>query len=504
MTAVRDPFRLAEGLLKRTTTATPRVVWCGLNQTPKKFAEMLASWAPPAGARLLAVLPHGHGAKLPAYAEAVLLPPKCFKALHPQHRVRHRALYGGRGAGAKSVSVATVLILHALTKPIRVLCAREFMKSIAESSHKLLTMRIDELKLGPYFDVKNTSITSTAGGEFIFEGLFANISKIKSLVGVSICWVEEAATISANSWEVLEPTIRDADSAIWSVFNPQSETDPTYRRYVVSPPPRSIVVKLTCEDNPWFPQALQEHREYLLKVDPDACAHIFGGEPKQQSEAQIFKNKFVIEPFTPAQGWTGPYYGSDFGFSADPSTLVKCWVADKKLYVEYEAYGMRVDTDRLPELFATVPGAVGTAIIRADSARPETISYLKRHGYPEMRGVEKWPNSIEEGIRFLRSFEQIVVHPRCIHTAEEMRLYSFKVDRLTGDVLTDIVDRSNHCIDAIRYALAPLIKVGGGFGIFQWFQQQQGAQQAAKVPHDKQPGAVLTELRTRTGGWNLP
>jgi phage terminase large subunit len=96
--------------------------------------------------------------------------------------------------------------------------------------------------------------------------------------------------------------------------------------------------------------------------------------------------------------------------------------------------------------------------VRADSARPETISYLKRHGLPRVEGVKKWPGSVEDGIAHLRSYEAIVVHPRCKETIQETRLYSYKVDKLSGDVLPEIVDASNHTIDAIRYSLAPLIK----------------------------------------------
>ncbi len=105
--------------------------------------------------------------------------------------------------------------------------------------------------------------------------------------------------------------------------------------------------------------------------------------------------------------------------------------------------------------------------MRADNARPESISYLKRHGLPNCTAVDKWPGSVEDGVAHLRSYSEIVIHPRCRETIRESRLWSYKVDRLSGDVLPDVVDANNHWMDALRYALAPLVRVvqAGGMGI---------------------------------------
>jgi phage terminase large subunit len=147
----------------------------------------------------------------------------------------------------------------------------------------------------------------------------------------------------------------------------------------------------------------------------------------------------------------------------DPTTLVKAWVCGRTLYIEHEVYAVGCDIDKTPALFDTVPGA-RRHTIRADSARPETISYMRQHGYQHVEGAAKWPGSIEDGIAFIRQFERVAIHPRCTHAAEELRLYSYKVDKLSGDVLPDVVDQHNHCIDALRYALSPLIKTPPGHG----------------------------------------
>ena len=77
---------------------------------------------------------------------------------------------------------------------------------------------------------------------------------------------------------------------------------------------------------------------------------------------------------------------------------------------------------------------------------------------PRAEGAPKWQGSVDDGIRYLRSFRDIVIHPRCKQTINEARLYSYKVDRLTGDVLPVLVDANNHYIDALRYAVSPMIK----------------------------------------------
>jgi phage terminase large subunit len=174
----------------------------------------------------------------------------------------------------------------------------------------------------------------------------------------------------------------------------------------------------------------------------------------------VLRGRYRVEPFERSASWAGPYYGADWGFATDPTTLVVCWVDDteRTLYIEHEAYGVGVEMDMTPAMFAAVPDS-DKHTIRADSARPETISYMQRHGYPRMVAAHKGPGSVEDGVEHLRSYAAIVIHPRCKHTAEEARLWSYKRDRLSGDVLPALEDRHNHCWDAIRYALEPIIKI---------------------------------------------
>ena len=370
---------------------------------------------------------------------------------------RYKVAYGGRG-GAKSWGFARGLIWHAYRQRTRILCTREYQNSIQESVHRLLSDQIARLKMNNFFSIGQQTIRGENGSEFIFTGLKTNPHRIKSMEGVDICWVEEAQRVSEESWKILIPTIRTAGSEIWVSFNPDEKTDPSYRRFVESPPPDALVVQVNWRDNPWFPEELRKEKDYLASVDLDAYAHVWEGECRRYGAAQVLRGKCAVEYFEPGFEWDGPYFGADWGFSTDPTALVKCWIHGRNLYVEKEVYRLGLEIDATPDAFREVPGA-DKHVIRADNARPETISYLKRQGL-NVVAADKGKGSVEDGVAFLRSFERIVIHPDCPHTAEESRLYSYKMDRLSGDVLPVIEDAHNHCLDALRYALQPVMKYG--------------------------------------------
>jgi phage terminase large subunit len=367
---------------------------------------------------------------------------------------RYKVFYGGRGSG-KSWTVARYLIIRALQEKLTILCTREFQKSIQDSVLKLLSEQIDALGLDSFFEVQRTAIHGANGSYFLFEGLRHNVTKIKSMEGVDYCWIEEAEKVSSESWDVLIPTIRKPASEILITFNPDSEDDTTYQRFIVNPPEDSLVVKVNHSDNPWFPEVLRKEMAWMEKTDRDRYLHIWEGNPRSQSDAQVFKGKWTVESFDTPEG-VRFHFGADWGFSQDPTTLVRCFIADRVLYIDYEVYAVGIDIVETPALFDLVPGAREWPII-ADSARPETISHMSRAGF-RIRGASKGKGSVEDGIAYLRSFERIMIHPRCKHTADEFRLYSYKVDRVSGDVLPLVEDSHNHIIDALRYALEPMMK----------------------------------------------
>jgi phage terminase large subunit len=367
---------------------------------------------------------------------------------------------GGRGS-AKSRTVADFLLVKGLEKQRRFLCTREFQGSIRESVHQLLSDSIMRLQL-PY-KVTDHAITSPNGSEFIFKGLWNNYSSIKGIEGIDLCWVEESQAVSKTSLEYLIPTIRKPGSQIIFTYNPTNDTDPVHIDY--DPLKRSDVLDIEVNycDNPFFPDVLRQEMEYDRSNDPDKYAHIWMGQCVAHSDAQVFYGKWAIEEFeTPVD--VHFYYGADWGFSKDPSTLVRCFVKDKKLFIDYDVYGIGVDIDKLPDLFALVPES-RRYIITSDNARPETISYLRQHGYPRIRGAQKpkgKDGSIKDGVAHIRSYDRVVIHPRCKHTIDEFRLYSYVVDKLSGQITDKIEDKHNHIIDALRYALEDIMMRSGG------------------------------------------
>ena len=367
---------------------------------------------------------------------------------------RYKIYYGGRGGG-KSWAIARALILKALQGKYRILCAREFQSSISDSVHHLLETQIAALELNQYFTIGKTTITSATGSTFIFKGLRMNTQEIKSTEDVSIAWTEEGQSVSEESWSILVPTIRKPNSEIWVSFNPLNENDPTYQRFVVKRQPDSIVRKVNWNDNPHFPDVLNTERLHMMRTDPAAYQHIWEGDVLKISEAVIFKGKFEVLPFeTPKDARF--YHGADWGFAQDPTVLVRCFIDNRTLYIDQEAWGIGVDLDEIPQMFDSIPTA-RTWPIKADNARPETISYLRKRGF-KITAAEKWAGCVADRIAHLRSFDKIAIHERCKHAQDEFKLYSYKVDRQTGDVLPIIVDAHNHIIDAIGYSLDGLIK----------------------------------------------
>lgn len=362
---------------------------------------------------------------------------------------RHVGLFGGRG-GAKSRTIARSLVIQAAQQHKRVLCGREVQKSIKDSVKRLLDDEIERCGLSSGFESTEAEIRGPHDSLFIFAGLKGNSNGIKSIEGLTDFWGEEAQAISQASIETVIPTVRTPNSRlIWS-WNPDLATDPVDKMFRGDdgPPPNSIVREVNYPDNPWFPEVLRADMGYDRSRDIDKYNHVWLGKYRENSEARVFKN-WRVEAFdSPAN--VEYRQGADFGFSIDPSCLIRCWIDGTQLFVDHEAWGLQVEINNLPALFLSVPDSEKWWTT-ADSSRPETISYLQKHGFPRIRPAIKGTRSVEEGVEFLKAFD-IVVHPRCVRTIDELTHFSWKVDSLTGDVLPILEDKDNHLIDSLRYA----------------------------------------------------
>jgi phage terminase large subunit len=394
---------------------------------------------------------------------------------------RYKGAHGGRGSG-KSHAFAEMLIERCLLRPdTRAVCIREVQKSLDQSAKRLIEDKIARYGVGAYFRVLNTHIETTGGGIILFQGMQNHTAEsIKSLEGYDVAWVEEAQSLSQRSLDLLRPTLRKPDSELWFSWNPRRATDPVdaFLRGA-DLPPGAVVVEATYAHNPWFPDVLREEMAWDRRRDPDKYAHIWLGAYEQASEARVFRN-WRIEDFDTPESATF-YLGADWGYSVDPVVLVRCFIEGRTLSIDAEVYQVGCEIDATPALFdmlgcaACSPplrscGGSGTGHgsarrwpARGDSARPETIAYLRRHGYPRLSSAVKGARSVEEGVAFLQSYD-IRVHPRCRHTIDELSTYSYARDRLTGQVVPVLEDARNHVIDALRYAIEPVRRGGAVVG----------------------------------------
>lgn len=377
---------------------------------------------------------------------------------------RYKAIYGGRGKGG-SHFFADQVIANAMSEKMDIICLREIQLSIAESVKKLIESKIQSYGLGKLFRILDTHLVSPHGGRIAFQGMQNHTAEtIKSLEGYRIAYLEEANKFSQRSLDLLRPTIRWEDQArgleseIWAVWNPDKRDDPIdafFRgndREDGDPPfiPRddAIVVEASFADNLLFPEVLRKEMEEDRRRDPDKYAHVWLGKYWTRSDARVFTN-WQEKAFTLPEE-TVYRCGADWGFSVDPSVFVKAALVEKTLYIEYEAYKVGCEIPDTPDLFLSVPDSEKWPCV-ADSARPETISYMQKNGFPKMYAAIKGTNSVKEGIMFLQGLD-IVVHPRCKHVIDELSTYSYKIDRDTDKVLPILEDKDNHTIDAIRYA----------------------------------------------------
>jgi phage terminase large subunit len=392
---------------------------------------------------------------------------------------RNKGAWGGRGS-AKSESFARMLIYRCLKrKGTRWLCVREVQRSLAQSVKQLLDDVINYYQLTDQFKVMNNHIRTPGNGVILFVGMQDHTAdSIKSLQGFDGAWIEEAQAISLRSLEMLRPTLRKEESEIWFTWNPRSPKDPVdaLLRSPDGPPPRSIVLKVNHQDNPYFPNVLREEMEWDRKRDHEKYLHIWEGQYERHSEARVFRN-WIEDAFeTPEDAQF--LFGGDWGFSVDPTTLIRGYIIGRNLFIDQERYMVGCEIDDTPALFdslactkdhlhahqlikmeghviGSIPddhcdGMARDWEIVTDSARPETISYMQRHGYPRIIGAKKGPDSIKEGVQFLKNYN-IVVHPRCRHTIDELVNYSYKRHNLTGEVIPVLEDKKNHIIDPCRY-----------------------------------------------------
>ena len=384
---------------------------------------------------------------------------------------RYKFVKGGRGSG-KSHEMAEQLVEACVLDPnLSAVCIREVQKSMRFSSKRLVENKIRALGVSRLFRILETHIERIGGtGIILFQGMQDHTAdSIKSLEGFRVAWIEEASSISARSLQLLIPTIRsdnpdsDAEAEIWATWNPDLDTDAIEQLAAkLANDPDAIIIHVNYDENPHLPVTLYKEVQRFIKTDPEAFDHVYKGGYNTKSRAQIFAGKWVVDEFDPQPHWDGPYHGLDFGFADDQMAAVRLWIGDyggaEALYIEREAYATRLSIDAHYDFLERRLPDIAHYEVRCDNARPDSIDYLERHGLPFAVPCSKGKGSVESGIEFIGSFAKIIIHTRCENMIDEAKLYKYKVDSKSGQVLPTIVDKFNHLWDAARYALEPVMK----------------------------------------------
>lgn len=396
-------------------------------------------------------------------------------AFYPLHRIIKEGkktefwLKGGRGS-TKSSFIAIEIILGIMKDPeANAMCLRKVGDTIRTSLLPTFLWAIGILGVHQYFKstVSPAEITYLPTGQkIIMKGLDdpLKLKSVKAQKGYfKYLWFEEAAEFNGMEEirNVEQSVLRGGEDFVeFLSYNPPNDPDAWVNAECKVEHPDRFVHTSNYLQVPaeWLGSKFLEKAARLKATEPLKYEHEYMGMSVGQTEQTVMNGKWKAAACVMADDWYGPYDGADWGFSTDPTVRVRCWISPDRriLYIEKEALGYHVELNDIGKLFDNLPNARNTKCY-GDSSRPETISHVKAEGF-DIEAAEKWPGSIEDGIAHLRSYDMVMINPECVHTINEMCLYSHKVDRLTKKILADIVDKHNHCIDAIRYALGPLIQ----------------------------------------------
>jgi len=378
-------------------------------------------------------------------------------------------VYGGRASG-KTYNIADYLIVQSFfMRDCYILCAREIQKSLLASTYSVIDIQIKALGLEKYFKFSRDGIVNTLTNvKFIFKGLWSDPDSIKGIPNIQIIYIDEAANISKNSWNILPPTLtRNLGSKLICTFNPQFASDVVYKEFVEhNNRSNAYVVKISYKDNPYaLPQEFYNEMNALKERDYDEYLHVYEGHCVLNSNTRVFKKDvyWTVKDFEEHQG-VELRFGLDLGFSpTHPTFAVRMYVHDKQLWVTHEAVETGLDIDKINNFLVNKLPQIKNHTIWVDSSRPETISAINKQYVEELQcylfaqGVEKGAGSVEDGIENMKSYKMINIHPRCVNLIENFNLYSYKVDR-RGNILRDIEKKYDDGIDAIRYGLESLVK----------------------------------------------
>ena len=368
---------------------------------------------------------------------------------------RYEIYYGGAGSG-KSVFIAQKIILKALKDKRKVLIVRKTLNSQKDSCWRLMLEQLSDLNIRQLCKVRITdyAIELPNGSALLFKGL-DDSERIKSIVGITDIWIEEATELIEEDFDQLDLRLRAraSDLQMFVSFNPISKVNYVYRRWFAETAKvgdDTLIVKTTYKDNRFLPDEYIKSLEKRIHTNPTYYRIYALGE--FCSLDKLVYNNWRVEAFEPPTDGT-LIVGLDFGFTNDPTAIVASIVKDDCIYVFKEYTGTGKTNQQIADIIVSMGFSKSTII--ADSAEPKSVAEIKRCGIQRIRESTKGKDSIIHGIQRLQGYN-IIVHPSCENIITELENYSWIKDKATGEYTNKPIDMFNHSLDALRYSLQAL------------------------------------------------
>ena len=371
---------------------------------------------------------------------------------------RYFIITGGRGSG-KSFAINTMLLLLTQEQGHTILFTRYTLRSANISIIPEFKEKIDLLKLNHMFHItKDEIINKNSGSKILFRGIKTSsgdqTANLKSLQGITTWVMDEAEELVDESiFDKIDLSVRKKgiDNRIMLVLNPATKEHWIYKRFFES---KGIDSKsnlssgnVTYIHSTYLDNIENLSDSYLARIEdiknnrPAKYEHQILGGWLEKAEGVIFSN-WSIGKF---QEVSTVVLGQDYGFSADPSVLLKTSIdkKNKKIYVKLCFYKKHLTTTSIAQLNKQF---AGQNLIVADSAEPRLINELSRHCniVPTIKGQ----GSVIFGISLLQDYD-LIIDPESTEIAKELNNYSWLEKKSQTPI-----DKFNHCIDALRYAVA--------------------------------------------------
>lgn len=376
-----------------------------------------------------------------------------------ERQERYQVFYGGSGSG-KSYFLATNLMLILMRKKQKLLVVRQIFSTIRDSVYEEIVQALNSLKLLEFCKLSKTTldITLPNGSKILFKGA-EDESKLLSISGIDLCWIEEASDITKEIFNQLELRLRGGreKKRFFLSFNPISAQHWLKAEFFDNPKEDSFVCHTTYKDNRFLDEDYINSLEDMKERNPSKYQVYALGEWGTNTKL-VYDNwkiqDFIFHQIIKDNPTIKASFGLDFGYITDPSTLIAVLVdtENRKLYIFDELYKHGLLNNELADTIKKKGYAKETII--ADSAEQKSIAELKQYGLTRVKPAKKGANSIAHGIQYISQFEMIV-HPNCTNTISELQNYGYKKDRATGQYTSQPIDNYNHLLDALRYSLEP-------------------------------------------------